>query len=138
MNAISESGKTNLQTTLEMYFALQSRGQLIFEPHLKRHQITLGGPNDMAYLDTDDRGRGIYRINWTDFKDAHLALLMCVAGAVLEEPLSERWLKTFADKLPERKKPNIWPVISAMKNFWRSEQQRIEAKREATEARKHV
>lgn len=138
MNAMAESGKTNLQTTLEMYFALQSRGQLIFEPHLKRYQINLGGPNDMAYLDTDDRGRGIYRINWTDFKDAHLALLMCVAGAALEEPWSERWVKTFAGELPEPKMPNIWPVISVMKNFWRSEQLRIEKAREETEARKHV
>ena len=92
----------------------------------------------MAYMENDDRGRSVYRINWTNFRDAHLALLMCVAGAAMEEPLSERWIKTFAGKLPERKKPNIWPVISTMKNYWASEQQRIEKAREEMEARKSV
>ena len=138
MNGMSESGKTNLQSAMEMYFALQSRGTLIFEPHLKKYQIHLGGENDMAYMENDDRGRSVYRINWTNFRDAHLALLMCVAGAAMEEPLSERWIKTFAGKLPELKKPNIWPVISTMKNYWASEQQKIKKAREEMEARKSV
>lgn len=138
MNAMTVDGKTNLHAALEMYFALQARSALIFEPHLKKYQIRLGGENDMAHMENDDRGRSIYRVNWSNFRDAHLALLMCVAGATQEEPMSERWVKTFAGHLPEPKKPNIWPVISTMKKFWRKEQLRIEAEREAREAQKHV
>ena len=92
----------------------------------------------MAYLDTDDRGRSVYRINWANFKGAHLAILMCVAGATLEDPWTERWAKEFAANLPEPKKPSIWPVISAMKNYWRRENKRIEAAREELEGRKRA
>ncbi len=92
----------------------------------------------MAYIENDDRGRSVYHVNWTNFKSSHLVLLMCVAGAVLEEPLSERWVKEFAGNLPEPKQPNIWPVFRVMKNHWKSEQEKLEARRAAIEAQKHV
>lgn len=138
MNSLGEDGRTNLQTALEWYFALQSRGEIIFEPHLKQYQIRLGGDNDMAFAEHDERGRRIYRIDWTKFNSRHMALLMCVAGAVMEEPLSDRWMKVFAGTLPGVKEPPIWPVFRTMKNLWKKQQEEIEAKVAELEARKNV
>ncbi|MDE5832049.1 MAG: hypothetical protein K2H64_03540 [Desulfovibrio sp.] len=115
MNAIVEGKKTNLQIALEMYFALQSRGAIIFEPPALKHQIQLGGDTGMTYLENDDRGRSVYRVNWANFSSAHLALLMCVAGAFKEDPLSERWMKVFAGTIKKADPPLVWPVFRAMR-----------------------
>ena len=138
-DSVGTDGRTNLQSALDWYFALNSRGQIFMEDRLARYKIGMGtGDQDMVYRKNDEKGRMRYEINWQQFTCGHRALLMCVAGAAMEEPLSERWIKTFTGKLPERKKPNIWPVISTMKNYWASEQQRIEKAREEIEARKSV
>lgn len=135
-DAIGVDGKTNLSACLHWYFTLQGRGQLAFEDAAKRYELRLGGAADWIFKKNDERGRTVYSVEWTQFSGAHRALLMCVAGAVMEEPLSRRWMKEYLGKKRELKGPPIWPVFKAMRKMWKSQQEEFEAEIERLEARK--
>lgn len=137
-DAVGADGRTNLQTCLDWYFMLQRRGQIFMGSELQRYEMRIGGEMDMIDAKNDDKGRLIYNINWRLFSSAHRALLMCVAGAVMEEQLSDRWIESFVGNLPEVKKPPVWPVFRVMKDLWKKQQLDFEAKVDAMEARKHV
>ena len=40
--------------------------------------------------------RLVYDVDWNRMTGGHKAILMCVAGAVMELPFSDRWLNEFA------------------------------------------
>lgn len=137
-DVVGDDGRTNLQSALDWYFALQGRGQIEFTDATLRFAMKLGGEQDMIYAKNDERGRLVYCVNWPAFKSAHRALLMCVAGAVMEEPLSDRWIKEFCGYRPELPGPPIWPVFRTMRNLYKSQQEELERRVLEVEARKHV
>lgn len=137
-DAVLEDGRTKMQTAFDWYFTLLGRGSIIFEPTLKKYQLKMGGENDLVYAKNDDKGRLVYCVNWAEFKSGHRALLMCVAGAVMEEPLSDRWMNEFVGYLPKAKKPKVWPVFRTMKNLIRNQQADLENRISELEARKNV
>ena len=138
MNATNPEGHTKLHAALEMYFALQSRRALVFEPNLKKFQIHLGGDNGMAFIENDDRGRSVYRVNWDKFESVHLVVMMLVAGAVMEEPLSDRWMNIFAGTYKKAAPPLVWPVFRVMRELEEKRMREIERRIEELEKRKHV
>ena len=87
-DAPAEDGRTNLQRALDWYFALESRGGIILGEGMERYAIRLSGELGLIDAGTDEKGRLVYRVDWRKFNSGHKALLMCVAGAVMEEPLS--------------------------------------------------
>ncbi len=114
-DALNDDGRTNLQTALDWYFALQARGGIVLKEGTERLALNLGGETDKLEADHDTKGRLIYRIDWTRLKAAHRALLMCVAGAVQEEPLSEQWMRAIAGNYPRAPRPPMYKIFKAFK-----------------------
>lgn len=137
-DAMGPDGRTHLQSALDWYFALEGRGSLIIDPSLNRYALRLGGDNDLIVRKTDERGRVLYDARWENVTAGHKALLMCVAGAVMEEPLSERWMRVFAGSVKSAKKPCVWPVFRVMRDLYETRRQGYENGVDALEARKHV
>ncbi len=137
-DAMGPDGRTHLQSALDWYFALEGRGSLIIDPSLNRYALRLGGDNDLIVRKTDERGRVLYDARWENVTAGHKTLLMCVAGAVMEEPLSERWMRVFVDSAKPAKRPPVWPVLRSMRGLYETQHDRLEAAVEATENKKHV
>lgn len=138
-DSVGADGRTNLQSALDWYFALNSRGQIFLEDKLARYKIGMGvGDQDMVYRKNDEKGRMRYEINWQQFTCGHRALLMCVAGAVLEEPLSDRWMTIFAGTYKKATPPPVWPVFRVMRELQEKRMRDIERQIEELEKRKHV
>lgn len=139
-DAQDAGGRTMLQTALDWYFAMDSRGSIILGDGLERHAIRVGGENSLLDIRSDEKGRAVYVIDWRRFGAAHRALLMCVVGAVQEEPLSEHWLANLCGQLAQgRPNPCLSTSFKAitMEHFETQRQQFAQAV-EAMEARKHV
>lgn len=132
-------GRTFLQRCFDWYFALQSRGALVFPESMLpyRLQTSEGG---MIDFDNDEKGRLIYKVDWRRFTGVHKAILMCVAGAIMEDPASDRWLNEFLGK----PNPDICsPLSRLLKHIHAvtigqtiSLSQQFEQRREEVEARK--
>lgn len=89
-----EEERTMLQHSLDWWFSLINSGSLILDNSVKRFAITAGEEGGLIDIRHDDKGRVIYHPNWVAFNGGHKALLLCVAAAMLENPLSERWIET--------------------------------------------
>ena len=87
-----EDGLTMLQHAFNWWFSLQNSGNLILDEHVERFAIRAGTEGSMVDVKHDDKGRTIYHPNWMEFNGGHKALLLCVVAAMMEDPLSERWL----------------------------------------------
>lgn len=90
---MGENGRTQLQEALDWYFSLDGRGAIILGDGMERYTIRRGGEGGIVDAATDEKGRLVYKIDWNRFGAGHKAMLMAVVGAVIEEPLSERWLR---------------------------------------------
>lgn len=137
-DALGPDGRTHLQSVLDWYFALDGRGALIIDPAFGRYALRLGGENDIVVRKTDEKGRILYDARWENVSAGHKALLMCVAGAVMEEPLSERWMRVFAGSAKPVEDPPIWPAFRAMRRLYEAQGAGFERRVDALEARKHV
>ena len=80
---------------LDWYYSLDAVGNLMLDRGVETHAIRKG---DMAMVNFghDERGRLVYDVDWNRMTGGHKAILMCVAGAVMELPFSDRWLNEFA------------------------------------------
>lgn len=133
-DAICEDGRTYLQCSLDWYFAMQARGQIILEQYMERYTLRLN--SQLIDSNHDEKGRVVYAVNWREFTGGHKALLMCVAGATMEEPISERWIRTMTGARNRSKKPIENPLgafVAAMGAADTSAQRRIELHREHAE-----
>lgn len=130
-NAPGPDGRPNIQHCLDWYFALKRRGALIFDDSAKRYEMREGGAADLIAAGSDELGRLKYDVRWTDFTATHRSILLAVAAACLEEPLTERWVAEFRGLIPEVKKPPIWPVFRVMNDWNRQRQTEFEARVEA-------
>lgn len=128
---MTESGRTNLQVALDWYFAMQARGALILREDMQRYALRYGSDMSVIDLDTDERGRIRYRLQWANLTAGHRALLMCVAGAMQEEPLSERWMRVMAGNYKRMEKPNIFATLDAVKRLDMQKQAEFEKRWEA-------
>lgn len=137
-DAMGPDGRTHLQSALDWYFALDGRGAVILKPEMRRYALRLGGANDILACKNDEKGRLVYDLRWESITPGHKALLMCVAGAVMEEPLSERWMRIFAGSVKPAKRPYVWPVFRVMDELYEARRQGYESHVDALEARKHV
>ena len=92
---IMDDGRTMLQHCLDWYYSLDAVGNLMLDRGVETHAIRKG---DMAMVNFghDERGRLVYDVDWNRMTGGHKAILMCVAGAVMELPFSDRWLNEFA------------------------------------------
>ena len=93
-----QDGTTSFQVSVEWSLALRARGALIVPTELARYLLRTGegGNVDVAFSDS---GRTLYRPDWSRLTGAHRALLMCVYAAVMEPPLSDRWLEAYGKAL---------------------------------------
>lgn len=137
-DAVGSNGRTNLQSSLDWYFALDGRGAIVLPDEARHHALRMGGDNDILVCKQDEKGRLVYDIQWARFTPGHKAMLMCVAGAVMEKPLSERWMRVFLGTVKPAQKPPVWPVFRVMKELYETHWERHERRVEATEAQKHV
>ena len=104
---------------------------------MERYAIRLSGELGLIDAGTDERGRLVYRVDWRKFNSGHKALLMCVAGAVMEEPLSERWLRVMARCSARKRNDDALAVMRTINAITcgddRTRAMRYEMKREALE-----
>lgn len=129
---ICENGRTYLQSCLDLYFSLAATGRLIFETGLERYALrqTEGGMIDTRH---DEKGRVIYDVKWSEFDGGRRAMLMCVAGAFLEAPLSERWINALVDASDsETPRPKSW--LDTWKTITAGADARAQADHEAARA----
>lgn len=89
---LEDDGRTTFQHCVDLYFSLWNMGNLILDPTVKAHALKFGGETGMLDPQHDEKGRVVYKVDWPNFGGGRRALLMCVAGAMLEEPLSDRWM----------------------------------------------
>lgn len=95
---LNEDGRTAMQECLDWYFALQARGALIFPESMNAYIIRSQVEGAMIDFANDDKGRMVYKVDWRKFQSAHRGIMMCIAGAFMEEPMSDRWLNAFFSK----------------------------------------
>ena len=90
--AIMSDGKTAMQQCLDWYFALYSRGAIVFPDSMQPFALRVQAEGSLIDMTNDDKGRLVYKVDWRRITCGHKAMLLCVAGAILEEPMSDRWL----------------------------------------------
>lgn len=95
-----EDERTMLQHSLDWWFSLENSGNLILDRAVQRFAIRAGEEGGLIDIKHDDKGRLVYHPNWMAFTGGHKAMLLCVAAAMLENPLSERWIAAMLDALP--------------------------------------
>jgi len=137
-DTVGPNGRTHLQCVLDWYLALEGRGALIINPAYSRYGLRFGGENDPVVRKADEKGRVVYDARWENLSAGNKALLMCVAGAVMEEPLSERWMRVFAGTIKPQEKSPGWPVFRAMRGLYEKQSEGHNHRVEAMEARKYV
>ena len=98
-DTVDEGGMTVFQRCVERTVSLEARGALVAPPEVARYVLRVGD-GGLVDVGHDERGRAVLRPDWTRITGAHRALLLVVHGAVMEPPLSERWLSDFLSRSP--------------------------------------
>ena len=126
---IEADGRTALQHCFDWYFSMEARGSIILDPSLERLRIKAGDEGGLVDIKQDDKGRIIYHANWSVLHGGHKAILMCVYAAVMENPLSDRWVNELLDRMQSTPLVNnsITSFASITKGVTRSNVARIEA-----------
>lgn len=138
-NAITE-GRTNMQQALDWYFALESRGAIILDEAYERYTIRAGNANSLVDLKKNERGQLQYDVDWMRFSAGHKALLMCVVGACMEEPLSDHWMQAMTGALGAKKSklPIVTTFTTITKGFDLARAKAYYNAVEELESKKHV
>lgn len=87
-----DDGRTLLQNSFDWWFSLDNSGNLLLDASVMRFSMKVGGEGALIDIKHDEKGRIVYSPNWIQFQGGHKAMLLCVAAAMLEEPLSDRWI----------------------------------------------
>ena len=85
-------GRSMLFHALDWYFAMLDMGQLIADPEVERFLIRGGAEGQKIEKLQDEKGRTVYKVDWAGINGGVKAVLMCVAGAMMQ-PLSDRFLE---------------------------------------------
>lgn len=96
---VLEDGRTMFQHCLDWYFSLYDLGGLLLHPSVARFSFQCGKASEESIItrSVDDKGRPLYSPTWEKITGGHKALLMCIAGAMLEEPYSERYVRVLGE-----------------------------------------
>ena len=137
-DATDSTGRTRLQQAFDWYFSLQSQFRLGFSDSASRYALNPDSANGFITLENDEKGRVLYKIDHVRFTQEYRVMLLCVAGACIEEPLSERWMKKFLGVRRPIKKPPMFPAFRVMRGLDEVRFRAIESAIDETEARKHV
>ena len=137
-DALGAFGRTNMQNALDWYVALQTRRAVEFDEAARHFELRIDSANGIVSTTNDEKGRLLYKIDFSQFTPGHRAMLMCVAGATMEEPLSERWMKKFLGVPRPKKSPPMFPAIRVMRELDAARQVNFEIATAEMEERKHV
>ncbi|MBF0121261.1 MAG: hypothetical protein HQK79_20700 [Desulfobacterales bacterium] len=88
--------RNNYQDAFDWYFALHNMGNLLFHKDCTAFEIKHGEAQKVEKTQ-DDKGRSIYKVDWSTFNGGHRAVLLCVVAAMIE-PVSERYLEAMYGK----------------------------------------
>lgn len=124
-----EEGRTLLQQSFDWWFSLKNSGNLILDKSVLRYDMRTGGEGALIDIKHDEKGRIVYYPNWMSFHGGHKAMLLCVAAAMLEEPLSGRWIETMlagvSKRNPAPKSPfSSWQAVTSMRDADRARELR--------------
>ena len=124
-----EDGRTLLQRSFDWWFSLKNSGNLILDKSVEQFDMRAGGEGSLIDIKHDDKGRIVYFPNWMSFHGGHKAMLLCVAAAMLEEPLSGRWidamLGALAQENPAPESPfSSWQAITLQRDADRARELR--------------
>lgn len=122
-----EDGRTLLQQSLDWWFSLKNSGNLLLDTSVTRYDMKAGEEGSLIDIKHDEKGRIVYHPNWMQFHGGHKAMLLCVAAAMLEEPLSWRWIDTMlagvSKQLPAPKSPlSSWQAITRQRDTDRAQE----------------
>ncbi len=110
---IYDDGRTAMQTCLDWYFALQGRGALVFPQSMNAYVIRSQVEGAMLDFAQDEKGRMVYKVDWRKFTSTHRGIMMCIAGAVMEDQYTDRWLNAF---FAQEKSPEPSPLIQFLRH----------------------
>ena len=122
-----EDGRTLLQQSLDWWFSLKNSGNLLLDTSVTRYDMKAGEEGSLIDIKHDEKGRIVYHPNWMQFHGGHKAMLLCVAAAMLEEPLSGRWIDTMlaavSKQRPAPKSPlSSWQAITKQRDIDRAQE----------------
>lgn len=135
---MGENGRTQLQEALDWYFSLDGRGAIILGDGMERYAIRRGGEGGLVDCTADEKGRMVYKIDWNRFGAGHKAMLMAVVGAVIEEPLSERWLRAMGGVKSKEVNGNSLRICSVLWEQYEKERADYHRRVDISEAKRHV
>lgn len=135
---MGENGRTKLQEALDWYFSLDGRGAIILGDGMERYAIRRGGEGGLVDCSTDEKGRLVYKIDWNRFCAGHKAMLMAVVGAVIEEPLSERWLRAMGNVKIGGDREDPLHIYAVLWGQYEKDRAAFEKSRDINEAKRHV
>ncbi len=109
-------GRSMLYHALDWYFSMLDLGQIITDPSVERYLIRAGGEGQKIDRLQDDRGRTIYKVDWSAMNGGVKAVLMCVCGAMMQ-PMSERYIDAMFGPAESEKgelydPQNVWESIA--------------------------
>ena len=86
-----------LAVALDWYFAMMNAGAIVFAPGTERCRI-MESAVDMT---NDDRGRNVYRVDWSRVKGSHRAMMLCCLAAEGLQPVSEGYINQLYGHMPQ-------------------------------------
>lgn len=85
-----------LAVALDWYFAMMNAGATVFAPGTERCRIM----ESAVDLTNDDRGRNVYRVDWSRVKGAHRAMMLCCLAAEGLQPVSDGYIAQLYGHMP--------------------------------------
>jgi hypothetical protein len=95
-----KEGRSMLFQSLDWYFSMLNMGQIVADKTVEPFMVRAGGEGQKIEQSQDDKGRTIYKVDWSSVKGGTKAVLMCVVGAVMQ-PFSEKYLNDLYGPLEE-------------------------------------
>jgi hypothetical protein len=92
--------RPTLYHALDYNFSMQSLRQVTYNDNITRFIIQGNTEGSKIDILQDDKGRKIYRVDWTQFNGGHKAVLMCICAAMMP-PVTNSYLETMFEMLED-------------------------------------
>lgn len=112
-----------LAVALDWYFAMMNAGAIVFAPGTERCRI-MESAVDMT---NDDRGRNVYRVDWSRVKGSHRAMMLCCLAAEGLQPVSEGYINQLYWHMPQPggEPENPYARMRAVLHEWDVDRERV-------------
>lgn len=112
-----------LAVALDWYFAMMNAGAIVFAPGTERCRI-MESAVDMT---NDDRGRNVYRVDWSRVKGSHRAMMLCCLAAEGLQPVSEGYINQLYGHMPQPsgEPENPYARMRAVLHEWDVDRERV-------------